>query len=63
MTSVPRTIADVARSGLSEDRILQATQEAVDGGLVGREELEAAVAQYGGRTARILRRYLRQQPP
>jgi len=62
VTSVPRTIADVARSGLSEDRILQATREALDRGLVGRKELEAAAAQYGGRTARILRRYLRQHP-
>ena len=62
MTSVLRTIADVARSGLSEDRILQATQEALDRGLVGYEELSAMAARYGGRTARILRRYLRQHP-
>jgi len=63
VTTVPRTLADVARSGISDDRVRQATHEAVDRGMIGIEELEAAATEYGGRAARIFRSYLRQQPP
>ena len=63
VTTVPRTLADVARSGISEDRLRQATQEAVDRGMVGNRELEAAAIRYGGRAGRIFRRYLRQESP
>jgi predicted transcriptional regulator of viral defense system len=63
VTTVPRTLADVARSGISDDRVRQATQEAVDRGMIGDEELQVAATQYGGRAARIFRSYLRQQSP
>ena len=63
VTTMPRTLADVARSGLSEDRIQQATQEAVDRGLVGHRHLEDAASRYGGRAARIFRRFLRLRSP
>jgi len=63
VTTVPRTLADVARSSVSEDRVLQAAQEAVDRGLVGYRQLEEAAGRYGGRAARILRRFLRHRSP
>jgi predicted transcriptional regulator of viral defense system len=63
ITTVPRTLADVARSGTSEDRVQQAAQEAVDRGLVGYRELEDAADRYGGRAARIFRRFLRLRSP
>jgi predicted transcriptional regulator of viral defense system len=61
VTTVPRALADVARSGMSEDRVRQAIQDAVDRGMVGPGQLEGAAARYGGRAARIFRRYLRER--
>jgi len=63
VTTVPRTLADVARSGTSVDRVQQAIQEAVDRGLVGYRQLEDAADRYGGRAARIFRRFLRLRSP
>jgi predicted transcriptional regulator of viral defense system len=63
VTTVPRTLADIARSGISDDRVRQAAQEAVDRGMIGFEDLEVAATRYGGRAARIFRSYLRQQSP
>jgi predicted transcriptional regulator of viral defense system len=60
VTTVGRTLADVARSGLSEDRVRQAMEEAVQRGLVSPEELRDIAAALGGRTARIVGRYLRE---
>lgn len=39
VTSVPRTIADVATSGLSEEQVLQAIEEALELGLTDEDEL------------------------
>ena len=58
VTTVSRTIADVARSGLSEDRVRQAIEEAVDRGLIGARELRETANKYGGRTKRIVTRFL-----
>ena len=58
VTTVSRTIADVARSGLSEDRILQAIEEAIDRGLIGARELTDTANKYGGRSERIVNRFL-----
>ena len=60
VTTVARTIADVARSGLSEDRIRQVIEEAIDRGLVGFTDLRDAANKYGGRTRRIVGRYLQE---
>ncbi len=57
VTTVPRTIADVARSGLSEDRVLQSIEDAIDRGLIDGKELRDAADKYGGRTKRIVNNF------
>jgi len=59
VTSVERTIADVARSGLSDDLILQAIGEALDRGLTTHARLEHLGTTRGGRTRRLVERALR----
>jgi hypothetical protein len=49
ITTVPRTIADVARAGVGRDIIQQAVGEALDRGLVSEEELRAQAHARGGR--------------
>lgn len=49
VTTVPRTIADVARSGVGREIIQQAVGEALDRGLVSEEELRAQADARGGR--------------
>lgn len=58
-TTVARTIADVAASGLPEELVVQAAQEAVQRGLVSGSELEAYAQSRGGRPRRLIRRALR----
>ena len=48
------------RDVLSEDRVRQAIQEAIDRGLVGFDDLRVAADQYGGRTKQIIDRYIRE---
>jgi len=50
VTTVPRTIADVAAAGLSSELVIQAIQEAIVNGLATPDELLAA-----GRTTRVRR--------
>jgi len=54
VTTVVRTIADVARTGLAEEHIRQAIDEALDRGLVNNESLRQAAERYGGRTRRLI---------
>ena len=54
LTTVARTIADVSMSGLAEELILQAIQEAIQRGLVSKEELLNYTKQRGGRMKRIM---------
>ena len=49
VTMVTRTIADVARSGLPEEHIRQAIEEALDRGLTNARALREAAERYGGR--------------
>jgi predicted transcriptional regulator of viral defense system len=58
VTTVARTIADLAYSGLSEDRLRQAAQEAIDRGLTGPESLAAEAHRRGPRVARAIDRIL-----
>lgn len=58
VTTVPRTLADVIVSGLDEELVHQATQQAVARGLATREQLLTYAAQRGGRAARVIRRAL-----
>jgi predicted transcriptional regulator of viral defense system len=52
VTTVARTITDVARSGGASELIAQAIHEALDRGLVVQEELEDQASRYGGRAKR-----------
>ena len=54
VTSVPRTIADVARAGLSEDHVSHAIREALDRGLTTSQTLLAEAKRRGGRAARLI---------
>jgi len=57
VTSVPRTIADVARAGLSEDHVAHAIREALQRGLATKEALLGEAKQRGGRAERLIRAY------
>lgn len=56
VTSVPRTIADVATSGLSEEQVLQAIEEALELGLTDEDALRKMADRRGGRPAAIVYR-------
>ncbi len=58
VTTVARTIADVASAGLSEELVTQAVREAVTQGLVLPEQLELAAARRSQRVAQLVRRAL-----
>lgn len=58
VTTVARTIADVALAGLADELVEQAVQEAVQRGLVTPELLTAAAASRGPRVRTIIRRAL-----
>jgi predicted transcriptional regulator of viral defense system len=55
VTSVPRTIADVARAGLSEDHVSRAIREALERGLATSQALLAEAKRRGGRAARLIK--------
>ena len=57
VTSVPRTIADVARAGLSEDYVAHAIREALQHGLTTKEALLGEAKRRGGRAERLIRAY------
>ncbi len=54
VTSVPRTIADVARAGLSEDHVARAIQDALERGLTTQQALLAEARRRDGRAARLI---------
>jgi predicted transcriptional regulator of viral defense system len=58
VTSVPRTIADVATSGLSEEQVLQAIEEALELGLTDENALRKMADHRGGRPAAIIYRVI-----
>ncbi len=57
VTSVPRTIADVARAGLSEDHVAGAIREALQRGLTTKQAIQAEASRRGGRAARLIKAY------
>jgi predicted transcriptional regulator of viral defense system len=57
VTSVPRTIADVAKAGLSEDHVARAIREALLRGLTTSQALMAEARRRGGRAARLIKFY------
>ena len=58
VTTVARTITDIASDGLADDLVIQAVQEAVARGLVTREQLLAAATQRGPALTRPVERTL-----
>jgi predicted transcriptional regulator of viral defense system len=58
VTTVPRTIADVALAGLSDEFVMQAVREAVRSGLVAPDRLLAEAAPRSQRLVQVLRRAL-----
>jgi predicted transcriptional regulator of viral defense system len=61
VTTVLRTLADVAAAGLADEQVRQAIREALRRGLVTRESLLAVAAQRGGRIARLVEEALGQE--
>lgn len=57
VTSVPRTIVDVAKAGLSEDHVVRAIREALLRGLTTSHALMAEARRRGGRAARLIKSY------
>jgi len=55
ITTVARTIADVANHGMAKEQVLQAIQEALRRGLVSQEELSIHAKRRGGRARQIIR--------
>jgi len=54
VTAVPRTIADVAASGLADELVIQAIHEAMRRGLTSRAELRDYAERRGGRFRRLV---------
>lgn len=55
VTTVPRTIADVAKAGLSRDHVHRAIREALERGLATTQALLAEAKRRGGRAAKLIR--------
>jgi predicted transcriptional regulator of viral defense system len=60
ITTVSRTIADIAASGLAEEQVRQAIREALRRGLVTRNDLIDQADRRGGRAKRIILEALKQ---
>ncbi len=60
VTTVPRTIVDVAASGLAEELVVQAVQEAIERGLTTADSLRAAAEGRGGRARCLVDRALQE---
>ena len=58
VTTVARTIADIACDGLADDLVIQAVQEAVARGLATPEQLRAAATKRGPAVTRLIQRAL-----
>lgn len=58
LTTVPRTIADVAKAGLAEELVRQAIHQALQRGLTTRPSLIEEAKRRGGRAAQLIRQAL-----
>ncbi len=56
VTTLPRTIADLARSGLPEEWVRQAIHQALQRGMLSETALEEEARRRGGRVAALIRR-------
>jgi predicted transcriptional regulator of viral defense system len=55
VTTVPRTLADVAASGLAEEQVRLAIREAIERGLTSAGKLRSYASKRGGRFQQIMR--------
>lgn len=60
ITTVPRTISDVAADGLADELVMQAVAEALSRGLTSPEQLLAAAASRGSAVLRLIRHAIEQ---
>jgi predicted transcriptional regulator of viral defense system len=58
ITSVPRTIADVAKAGLGEEQVRSAIHQAVERGLANKRSLVVEAKRRGGRPGRLIKQYV-----
>ena len=58
VTSVPRTIADLAKAGLAEELLGAAIRQALERGLTDPRALRAEGLRRGGRAARVIKRWV-----
>jgi len=58
LTSAARTIIDVTASGLAEEQVGKAVNEALRQGLADRDELLSMASRRGGRVLRIIKHFL-----
>jgi predicted transcriptional regulator of viral defense system len=63
ITTIARTIADVAVSGLAEELIRQAIRESLQRGLTSQDELLNQANQRGGRAKKVIRAVLSEGKP
>lgn len=61
VTTVPRTIADVAASGLADELVIQAVHQAIAQGLVTTASMRAAAVRRAGRARRLIERALQEK--
>ncbi len=61
VTTLPRTLADLIRDGVSEEIIRQAIAEALTRGMITRKALLEDAQRRGGRVARIITKILEEQ--
>jgi len=54
VTSIPRTIADVAKAGLAEELVRGAIRQALQRGLTNKSSLLREAKRYRGRAARLI---------
>jgi predicted transcriptional regulator of viral defense system len=62
VSSAARTIIDVAASGLAEEQIRQAVDDALDQGLINQDQLLSMASRRGGRAMRIIQKILVREP-
>lgn len=61
VTTVARTLADVASTGIAEEQVRQAIQEALRRGLVSKGDLADQAERRGGQVRRILQNFLQEE--
>ncbi len=61
VTTVPRTFADVIASGMAEEQVRLAVQQAIERGLVSKASLQQYANKRGGRMVRIITDFLSEQ--